>query len=488
MQKMKRRLGFSLAGVLLMSSVLAGCAGPDATQPAAGGNAAETPKGPPEKLVWYVRYSEPANAKAVLAKANELIQSKIHATLDLRFINPGDYDNKMQLIMSSGEEYDLAFTSAWANNYLNNVDRGAYIPLDEMLVQYPDLQSIMRKEVWNAVKVKDKTYSIPNNQIMVSQDGVWFKKDIADKYGVNIQNVKSIEDLGRFYATVKEKEPGIIPLRAGSVSLGFNAYVPSAENLFSIDTSTWKVYDKAQNYVDEYKTFREWYLKGYFPQDVATLKDETSLIKAGKIFSRYGRQKPGGDAELKAAYGFDVVQAPTAPPIIGRSAALSTLTAISTTSKKPQLAMKLIHLINTDKELINLLSFGIEGQDYTKAGDKRIEKKAGSYEVPGWLLGNVFNTYLLPGQPDDVWEQTKKINETAQIDPLISFNFDRTRVENEMARLTAIEKEFQPILDNGLDDTEKTLKLREEKMKAAGFDKVLAEVQLQLDEWRKNQK
>ncbi|WP_284642014.1 ABC transporter substrate-binding protein [Paenibacillus silviterrae] len=488
MQKMKKRWGLSLAGLMVTGSLLAGCGSADTPQQSPAATAAEATKGPPEKLIWYVRYSEPANAKAVVAKANELIQSKINATLDLRFINPGDYDNKMQLIMSSGEEYDLAFTSAWANNYLNNVDRGAYIPLDDMLVKYPDLQTILRKEVWNAVKVKGHTYGIPNNQIMVSQDGIWFKKDIAEKYGLDVQNVKSLEDLGKLYAAVKEKEPAIIPLRAGTVSFGFNSYVPNVENLFSIDTATWKVYDKTQNYVDEYKAFREWYQKGYFPQDVATLKDETSLIKAGKIFSRYGRQKPGGDAELRAAYGFDVVQTATGKPIIGRSAALSTLTAISATSKKPELAMQLIHLVNTDKDLINLLSFGIEGADYTKIGDKRIEKKPGSYELPSWIVGNVFNSYLLPGQPDDVWEQTKKVNETAQIDPLISFNFDRTSVENEMARLTAIEKEFQPILDNGLDDTDKILKLREEKMKAAGFDKVLAEVQRQLDEWRKTQK
>ncbi|GAA3409943.1 ABC transporter substrate-binding protein [Paenibacillus hodogayensis] len=486
MQKMKKKTGAGLAGVLLASAMLSACGGQPAA-PSAEGNGSEAAKQPPQKLIWYIRYSEPANAKAVLEKANALIQSKINATLDLRYINPGDYENKMQLIMSSGEEYDLAFTSAWANNYLNNVDRGAYIPLDDLLAKYPDLQSILRKEVWNAVKVKDKTYGIPNNQIMVSQDGVWFKKDIVDKYDLNVAKIKTLDELSGVYAKVKEKESNLIPARMGSVAFGFKDYVPNVENLFSIDTNNWKVYDKTQSYVEEYRTFRDWYQKGYFPQDVGTLKDETSLIKAGKVFSRYGRQKPGGDAELKAAYGFDVVQIPTAAPIIGRSAALSTLTAISSTSKKPELAMKLIHLINTDKELINLLSFGIDGQDYTKLSANRVEKKPGAYEVPGWLLGNVFNTYLLPGQPDDVWEQTKKINETAKIDPLISFSFDRTNVENEMARLTAIEKEFQPILDNGLDDTEKTLKLRSDKMKAAGFDKVLVEVQRQLDEWRKKQ-
>lgn len=493
MNTKKKRLGLPLICLLLIVSILAGCNSSNTPEGNAGDNTStapdETVMEAPQELVWYIRQSEPPNTKAVLEKANEIIKSKINATLDLRFINPGDYDNKMQLVMSSGEAYDLAFTSNWANNYLNNVNRGAFIPLDDMLAEYPDLKAIMRQEVWEAVQVQGQTFGIPNNQIMASQEGLWLKKDLVEKHGIDVQAIQTAKDLGKALATVKEHEPGVIPVRGGAATyFSFDdTYVPSVEEMVSIDVDTWQVYDRADNYVEKYKTFRDWYQKGYFPQDVATLKDENSLIKAGKIFSRHLRQKPGGEAELQAAYGFEVVQIPTGPMVIATRTVLTTLTSISANSKHPELAMKLIHLVNTDKELMNLLSFGIEGQDYTKVGENRIEKTPGTYEVSNWMLGNVFNSYLLPGQPDDLWEQTKEINETAEMDPLLTFSFDRTNVENEMARLVAIEKEFQPILDNGLDDTEKTLSLRQEKMKAAGFDKVLAEVQRQIDEWRATQ-
>lgn len=56
-----------------------------------------------------------------------------------------------------------------------------------------------------------------------------------------------------------------------------------------------------------------------------------------------------------------------------------------------------------------------------------------------------------------------------------------------MARLVAIHKEFKPILDNGLDDIDKIIKQREDKLKAAGYDKVAQELKAQIDTWRKTQ-
>jgi putative aldouronate transport system substrate-binding protein len=493
MFNMKKRLVPTLALALAAALPLAGCTSEgNGTAPAASSEAVQTPGGQkadelkPVKLIWYLRNAEPKNAKAVIEKANAIIQDKIKATVDFRFINPGDYDNKMQLIMSASEEYDIAFTASWANNYLNNVSKGAYIPLDDLLAKHPSLQSLFRKEIWDAVRVSGNIYAIPNTQIMADQTGMWFKKDLLDKYNLDLSKVKSLEDLTPIYQTIKDNEPGVSAIRSGVPNLAFLDYAPLVEG-YSIDTKTWKVYYQPDQLLDRYKLMREWYQKGFFPQDVATLKDEAALVKAGKIFSRYNRQKPGGEAELKQNHGFEIANLVTGAAVINRTSVLSTLNAVSATSKNPERAMMLINLINTDKELFNLLKFGLEGQDYVKTGDNRIEKKPDAYALPGWQFGNEFNSYLLPGQPDDVWEETKKLNESAMIDPLISFSFDRKNVESEIAQLSAVSKEYSSILTNGLDDPEKMLKAEMDKRKAAGHDKVMAEIQRQLDEWRKSQ-
>ncbi|MNV79495.1 hypothetical protein D3C71_1730490 [compost metagenome] len=145
----------------------------------------------------------------------------------------------------------------------------------------------------------------------------------------------------------------------------------------------------------------------------------------------------------------------------------------------------LLELMDTDKDLYNLMTFGIEGQDYKKVSANRIEKIADTYQFDAWQLGNQFNAYLLPGQPDDAWEQTKKMNEGVVVDPLADFSFNRTPVQNELVQISAVYKEFNVILKNGLDDPDAAVKRFKDKLKQAGEEKVKAEIQKQLDEWRK---
>lgn len=499
MKKAGWRLLLLLASLMMMGWIVSGCnsqegqsgsnqTGNASTQPAAtdANGQGDGEQLPPVKLIWYVRSSEPANAASVVAKANEIIQEKLNATVDFRFVNPGDYEKKMQLIMSASEEYDIAFTAAWSNSYLNNVSKGAYIALDDLLENRPELKGIFKDGIWDAVRVNGKIYGIPNNQIMAGQSGLWFKKDLLDKYQLDVSHVKTAADLTPIFQTIKDNEPGVSPIREGIINL-FNSYVPLVEG-YAVDTQTWKVYDpRTTDYIADYQISREWYQKGFFPQDVATLKDETSLIKAGKIFSRYTTYKPGIEADIQTSNGWEAVVIASNAPVIKRATVQSTMNAISVTSKNPERALQLLELVNTDKELYNLLIRGIEGQDYKKLSDNRIEPVDQAYSVPNWIIGNVFNGYLVPGQQDDVWEKTIQLNEAAALDPLITFDFDRTPVENEIAQISAIRQEIEPVLKNGLDDVDAMIKRYNEKMKAAGTDKVMAEIESQLAAWRAKQ-
>ena len=145
--------------------------------------------------------------------------------------------------------------------------------------------------------------------------------------------------------------------------------------------------------------------------------------------------------------------------------------------------MMLYNLLLTDKEIYNTLNFGLEGQDYTRVNENRIEPKKDAYFLYDWMDGNVFNSYLIPGQEDNVWEETKKLNDTSVVDPLIGFSFNAEPVQSEIARINAVVKEFDAVLLNGLDDPVKILKMKQEKLKAAGEDKVIAEINKQLAEW-----
>ncbi len=76
--------------------------------------------------------------------------------------------------------------------------------------------------------------------------------------------------------------------------------------------------------------------------------------------------KPGIEADTKAALGFDVYTAIISKLYVNVGGGRDTMIGIGKNSKNPELAIKLIEQMNTNKELYNLISFGIEGKHYKK--------------------------------------------------------------------------------------------------------------------------
>lgn len=476
----KKFLGsvLALVSVLLAAALFVGCQS----------STTET-GGKEETLIWYIRNSKPANAESVVEKANDILKQKIGATVEFNYVSGGDYVQKMQMVMASSEVFDICFTSSWANDYISNANRSAYLPLDKMLEEESDFYKSMPEFMWNAVKINNQVFGVPNMQILYDEIGLWLKKDIVDELGIDTSVIKSIHDLTPVLAKVKEKYPNIIP------NLRVVPAYPELEILESIDSSLGSIAYNMQtkkvettaNYVMPYwKLMREWYKNGYFSPDVATLVDETPLIKEGKVFSRYTRMKPGMEEEFKSSFGYDVVTVSLGTPIISRGSIISTVNSVSRTSTNPEKAFRLLKAVNTDKELYNILVHGVEGQDYVKAGENLIEKTPSTYSMPAYMIGNQFNSYIFPNQPEKIWQETKAKNESALVQSTIDFSFERKGVESEIAKMGAIYTEYKKILDFGLDDTEKVVAQMEEKLKTAGIDKVMNEMQRQLDEWNAN--
>ena len=66
---------------------------------------------------------------------------------------------------------------------------------------------------------------------------------------------------------------------------------------------------------------------------------------------------------------------------------------ISRTSKNPEKAFKFIELVNTDKDLYNLICFGIEGKHYNLDENGRVvfNDQGGYIPKACWKFGNQFN-------------------------------------------------------------------------------------------------
>ena len=468
--------------LLLMAAALSGC-GPNKLEPIDLGSFVDD-MSQEYTVRWCIPSTgEPVGWKEVETEINKILKEKINAKLEMNFIQWGDYEQKMQLIMSSGEPYDLCFTSTWINKTVPSIVSGAYIPIDDLLVNTPELESLFTKNILEAAKFGGKLYGIPALQMMFDQKGWSFKKAESEKYGLDPYSVKSYDDMGDIFAVIKENEPELIPAAYGDPDL-FEPLGTSFEYMFYIKDG--EVLEYADMFKEGMAVMRDWYLKGYFPSDIATLKDDQPLRKAGRLYSQYQRYAPGIEESNRLSYDYDICLVATSEPLISSDSVKSGLTAVSVTSRNPIRALKLVELMNTDKTLFNLMGAGLEGRDYTldpEDSNKKAEKLT-EYGIPAFLYGNSFLSLSSPGIPDDVGELTIALNNTAPLDPNVGFSFDTAKVETEMAQLSAVYEEFKKIIQNGLDDTEPLVTSFRNKCAAAGSAKVASELKSQYDAWK----
>jgi putative aldouronate transport system substrate-binding protein len=461
----------------------------------------------PVTLKWYTyRDNKSPDDQLVLNEANKIIKSKINATLTMDSFSYGEYNQKMQLLLSSGDKFDLCFTAGWLLNYSENSARGAFEPLDALVAKYaPGTKKLIPQTIWNGAKTKDPNgkdtlFGVPNYQISYSQYGLMFRKDLVEKYKLQskINAVKKQSDLTPIFEIIKKNEPNISVMKDGP----WWAKEMSGENIVDGIESNWvvvcgkgyKVMDLTDPYLynlllaDAALDYK-WYSSGFYHKDYGLAKDLYPELQAGKFFCWGDTYKPGVEADLKTRFGFDVYAIPLGDPIISNGSIQNTLTAINKNSKNKERAMMLLELMNTDKKLYNTMSFGIEGKHYKKTGANRIQilpnEKEVRYKNSAWELGCQFNAFILPGQSDDVWEKTAKANATARTTPLNGIILDGTSFTTQQANMTPIVKEYTFGLS---DDYEAQLKEMRDRLVKAGMSDMKKEFQRQIDELKKSGK
>ncbi|SFT29410.1 DUF3502 domain-containing protein [Paenibacillus sp. BC26] len=472
-----------------------------ATDNTAATNTNTTADLPEAKLTWYFpgNFPQPQQDK-IFAEVNKVIKEKINATVDFKAIPFGDYDQKMQVVIASGEPYDITFTAGWINNYTQNVAKGAFLPLDDLLAKYaPKTLASMPASFWDATKIKGQIYGFVNQQISARTPAVAVPKALIDKYGLDMNaisgkiNENSLDLLLPFIEAVQKDNPQKYPVIGidpdffnMEAIVGFN--VPGVV-MFGDDTL--KVINQFES--DGYKKFaatlRDWSAKGilHSKERISKKTDDWTDGKAGKwVLNIGGAFKPGG-ANLDSALGGEpYLEVPAGTAHLTTGGITATMQAINRNSKNPERAMMLLELLNTDKDLYNLLNFGIKGEQYDFDADGLMipgpTQADYNPQVP-WMFASNFLANVEKGMPVDVWEQTKKVNAEAEPSLLLGFTFDAEPVKGEIAKASAVNDEYSRAITLGVTSEEKYNEFVA-KMKDAGADKIIAEMQKQIDAWK----
>lgn len=476
--KLKKLMALATSAVLA-SSVLAGCGSTGASEKAEDGK--------PVNLVWYTIGGEPKDLSMVLEKANEYLEEKINATIDMKFVDYGDFSQKMSVIINSGEPYDLTFTCSWANDYLGNSRKGAFLELDEYLdTTGKDMKEAIDERFWDGAKIDGKTYAVPN-QKEIGVAPMWvFTKEYVEKYNIPYENLHTLEDLEPWLKVIKENEPDVVPLY---ITKGFSApaYFDQLVDPVGVEFDDTSLKVKNMFETDKMKstleTLRKYYEAGYINADSATAQDDKSV----KRLVTKADGQPYAEVIWSKDLKYDVVASPIMDTQITNNSTTGSMIAVSKTSKNPEKAVEFLNLLNTDSYLRNLLNYGIEDVHYKKVGDNQIKltDKSADYSVGYYTLGNLFLTYVLDNEPTTKWEEFAAFNDASKTSPALGFKFNTDKVSTELAAINNVLEEFKSTIYSGSVNVDEYLDKLNKKLKEQGIDRVMEEMQTQMDAWAK---
>jgi len=452
----------------------------------------------------------------VQAAVNAYLEEKINAEAELIPLDWSVFKNRMTLMLQSQEDLDLAWVSDWVG-YYTFAENGILLPLDKLLGAYGrGIISVTAPILLSGPVYKGKLYGLPTNKEIAQYGAMYFKSEIIDKYGFDVNSIKYLKDLEPWWQTIKENEPDLTPIYFSTEDSPINwLRLPvSAEYANDRDVRYFDVFggsrtaairidvreNKAVYAYDLpdveafYRLIRDWYLKGYINQDASVnqtnFQDQFNAGKSWQVGSTY---QPGQlEFWQNALNNTPLTLLKGGKPLATTSTCTAALTAIPAVSRNPERAMMLINLMYTDPYLVNLINYGVEGRNYVMRDGRMqlpegVSNWGGNGYQPGvaWEFGNAFLLNELAGDIPDKYQRMREFNSAeVTMSPLFGFVFIQEPVKTEIAAVLAAIDEYALILENGLDDTDKTLSALKDKVYGNGMQKIIDEVQRQYDEWR----
>lgn len=455
-----------------------------------------------EISVHYPIGQAPTDYLMIQDAINEITEKEINTRINLIPNDSGDFIQKLTLSLSSNEPIDLV-------SYQQPIDfhakaaQGWFMELDDLIDQYGnEIKKVVPGLGLEAMKVSGKIYGVPTIRDFASDSVLIMNADIVEKYNIDYSSVKTLDDLEPIFDIVLENEPDIkpiIPLAPGVSVFEFYKHYDAlgGPKLTSVLTD-YGAELQVVNYYEtpEYKALVErasdWVKKGYIPKGVTTEQiDFITGLLTGQVFSFIMPGKPGVEEQVSRTTGVNVVAISLTEPLTATDNYAMVAWAIGRTSKNPESAMKFMNLLYSNPDIMNLLTWGIEGVHYEKVSENEVRYLEGEdattvgYQGHAYMFGNQNLTYFYEGSNTNLWNEMDEFNENARFSSAVGFAVDLSPIKAEVAAVNNVINQYSVGLENGAFDPEEVLPDFIQKLKEAGVDKIVAEKQRQLDEWKK---
>ncbi|MDO4453285.1 MAG: ABC transporter substrate-binding protein [Eubacteriales bacterium] len=382
------------------------------------------------------------------------------------------------------------------------VQKNILLPLDELLREEgQDIYDVIAPAYMELGKVNGRQYGIVLNRDMASAYGVSMRKDLIEKYDIDLEEIQTWEDVENVLEIVTEGEEiyGI----AADTLMPFDSLGNSLGVLMS-DEKEMKVvnYYETEEFYNWMKRIRSWKEKGYlYTKETVRYKSMSDrpflyeLLREGQLFSYIVKYKPGINAQESKSAGRELVSVMIEDPIMTTDSSASSQYGIYSGSQHPEEAMEMLNFLYTDEKITNLLCWGLEGEHYQKNEDGTISYPDGKDESEigynfnlNWLLPNPYLAYVWEGDDLNLEEELHLFNETAVKSPALGFAFDDSDVRLECEVTSGIVDMYLSGFLCGAFDVDEILPKMIKELKESGIDLIIEEKQRQLNKWKEQKK
>ncbi len=470
----------------------------------------------PVELVMYLVGDQYPGCQAVYDEVNKMLKKDINATVTVKFTS-WQTDQKIPLILASGEDFDCIYTASWAE-YVSSATRKGFLEITPDLLQkyMPDFYKDIPQGLLDNTKINGKAYMIPYAMIQVyNYSSAIIRSDLREKY--NIPELKTLDDLDNYMLTVAKNEKGIIPFDGNMANFYWDfpcLYYAQPQNLYlgierSLELFSVKLDDPSGkiNYILDDPKYLDFIMRmkklsdgGAWSKNIISSQDTSDqAIKAGKscVDVHHLGSMEGRTLDIQGISGassevYDFSTDSLKPATSGTQSGM----AIHASSKNVERTLMMLNLFGTRQDYYDLLDCGIKGTDYDLVEDKVKELPGADKNYPfgaacpwGWQNAKLQRTaYGVPPIEKDwttKWESEGKV----YTGPYIAFIFDDSNVKNEMAAcLNIVKSNGYSLVTGMMSDPAAELEKYKARLKSVGIDKIQSELQQQLTDYLNSSK
>jgi len=520
---MKGKYNQRFWGMVLMASLFISGCGANGTN-AANGRESGTQATAPVTALKAITLGNPPEGglEELYEQLDALTIPELNCTLRFEFIPWGDERKQINIATASGE-YDFIPGGVFSD-YRTLISKNAFLNINNYLELVPELEAHYTEYYaggLEACEINGGLFGIPQfglGGVKNSDEGFFYREDLRKEW--DLDEVAGLETLEAYLYRAKQEEryqdePLITDNRIWS-SLWLMLTKGKYIEVNSMLETPFVVVEAANpsvvlnrmetpEFLEVLSYIKKWRDDGILESDMLAFSDNEG--DRGKQLMLADKKPCETNATIWPLNNSYIPMLTEAHPDweyaffpyvsnnqnwYSSSLAEASVISISSKTKSPETAIRLLEKIHTDLRYYRLVAYGAEGIHYNLEGEYlNYEGIDQANRFSGWTAcsDDLLKIDSIPYNIDwheGAWTKTTdwmaEISQKSEANPLNGFVFLINGLENEISSIEQVRlKYFRPLLCGYTEDYAADLEIANEALRGAGFDEYLTGMQQQVE-------